>query len=1448
MGNARKPFGRVLLLSGGAGLILGLLILGFGSSAGTIAQQRETTSYEPYSVKHLPASELASRLRDTLARLNAEAEVVPDPQNKRVLVKGSGVNQRLVSQLIQTLDRPEVSSPDQRPVSTREAAPTAAPPQARGYTVHEHQLDDVLANLREHFGRLGGVRFAIDQRTKQIIAVAPNELQEKIADKIAELNRALAGSDEPAPATTPAPAISKKENRGAKPKLVAGQQTQERQLKFARAEEVEERLKSFYGRRLGATVSPDGESAVLAVPVRDGEIASLRLDRRTGQIRMDGSAAALTSLDRLLAALDHGPNAPQVDTELLTLDAKEPERVQRALTLLTAALRSDDAAGEVTTIANRVGDVDQATAEEESEKPAAPGVKPAPQPAAPASKPVLPTAKPATADNPAEAAAATPGNDGQGMDDGDDDSGLIGAVQIEYIDGLDILVIRGKKRDVERVTKMIQDIEEISQQTKPIIQVYPLKHTNNQALATLLLQVYDQILSTREGRVTILPLVKPNSILLIGREESVKTIVELIQKLDQPVSPSAMLKVFPLRNMAAADAELTVRNFFTGVRTGGTTTGGAAGGVAPLGVGGGPGLGAAGANAAQGLGSRVVVVADYRSNSLIVQASPRDLTEVAKLIKEIDVEVSPFTAELRVFKLKNTLAQDTANVLTAAIRGQATAGGTGAGGQAGAGQFGQPGGGVGGAAGNAANAASRPESPRSASLQFVTVDGKNKQVLAAGIASDVIVTADVSANSILVRGPSRAMELIAAIIEELDTLPNAESQLKVFTIENGDATAMTQTLQQVFGQPVTAGRANTGGFVGGVGAAAFNFGLQNAAGAGGANAGDNTLVPLRFATDVRSNSVLVSGSKGDLKVVEALVVRLDERDVPKRRISVYKLRNSLSDQVAQAVTNFLTSQRQVLLANQAAGQLIGPFEQLERELIVMSEPLSNSLIISATPQFEKDIERIIRDLDYRPPMVIIEVLLAEVQLDNLYEMGVELGLQDSLLYNRGLAGAAASNPGFNFNNAGGTVNPGLPNVSNSSRNLLGPQGLSNFNMGRVSPNVGYGGLVLSAASDSINILIRALQQSGRLQLLSRPSVMAIHNRQAQVNVGSRVPRVQGSTNTNAGVTQNVTDVDVGLILTIIPQINEDNIVVLNVQVENSKINNNQVLTIPSGDGSVNIPAIDNTRAVTTISARDGQTVVFAGLIQTSKAYQNRRVPYLSDIPAIGKLFEYKTDAQQRRELLIVMTPKIVKTDEDYDWVKTVESERMSWCLGDVVNIHGDVGLRGGNCVNCPDKLPVIYPDRDPTGMGYSTYESPSTGMQSTLEPIPAGESRMIPSNPPVPNDPYAPTPANQLPNPQTGEIRQQSYLQPVSPTSATKSSGGIRDASPLKTSNPAAAKTPASNLPSVRTTKNAPSGATNSTSSPPTSAAPRPLPGGTGPARQVPAPTSRASGSRSLDG
>ncbi|MFO0902667.1 MAG: secretin N-terminal domain-containing protein [Pirellulales bacterium] len=1220
-----------------------------------------------------------------------------------------------------------------------EGVPTEPPADAatedsvvKGYSVDDGvDVDRVVADLKKRYVRVPDIKIAADSRTKKVIVVAPANIQADVAQWVPKLAAAQAAA--PRKSTAPSVSAPPAANQPMRNAARAAQPAAPHPLKNIAWRELEFGLQKLWGANLPITESEDGQSIVVSFPGRWTPAPTMQVDLRKRVVTFTGAAEAQQSLARLVAALDRPTDTAAADTQILPVTGGNPERVQTAVAALHNALQNDDAAP----------------------------AKPAPN---------------APADGP------------EGSDDsgGDDDNGLIGPVQIEFLDGLDVIVVMGKKRDVDRVTKIIQDIERLTAETKPAVQVYPLQQTNSQAMADLIVQVYTQVLSSRQGAVSITGLVKPNAILLIGRTEAVATVVELIQKLDQPVEPDAMLKVYQLKYMSAPDAETTIRNFF-GIRAGGGTGAGGlgqgplgggipGGGGALPGAAGAPGGAAGATSAGVNLAARMNIAIDNRTNSLIIQASPRDLAEIERLLEQIDVEEGAATSELRIFKLSNTLAQDLERVLQGAIRGQATGGAQG-GQNAGAQPFGQaqPGGGTGGAA-NAQG------TPRPTNLQFVMVDALQKQVMASGISSDVFVTADVAGNALIVRAPTKSMELIAAIIKELDSLPAAESQIKVFTVTNADATSLTQMLQLLFGQQVTAGRGSGGAF----GAGAFAQPLNAlAAQAGGPNAGESILVPLRFAVDARTNSIIVSGSAGDLRVVEALLLRLDEGDVPRRRLTVYRLKNALAQDVANTVTQLLQQQRQVINQNQIFNQAIGPFEQLEREFLIQAEPQTNCLVISATPQFYEEIIKMVDDLDFRPPMVMIQVLLAEVQLDNLYELGVELGLQDSLLYDRGRTGVGASNPGFNFNNAG-VSSPNLPNNSGASRNALAGQALSNFSLARISPTAGYGGLVLSAASDSVSILVRALQQSGRLQVLSRPQVMAIHNRQAQVVVGQRVPRLSGTTQTTNAVTQNVQDTEIGLILNIIPQINKDGIILMNIQAENSALSQSpqDSLTVPSGDGSVTIPAINTTSAVTTISAKDGQTVVFAGLIQNSKTITTRRVPYLSDIPVLGELFQYNSNQQRRRELLIVMTPKIVQHDDDYDWVKATESERMNWCLSDVVNIHGDVGLRGGSCLMCGDQIPVIYPDKTPTveyfeaqpreAVPYGEAPTPATSDQGaastrrqgptprlrSLEPIPAppatGEEPVypptttgnggVPYGPPV--DPNYATPAGYS-NPQS---------------------------------------------------------------------------------------------------
>ena len=143
---------------------------------------------------------------------------------------------------------------------------------------------------------------------------------------------------------------------------------------------------------------------------------------------------------------------------------------------------------------------------------------------------------------------------------------------------------------------------------------------------------------------------------------------------------------------------------------------------------------------------------------------------------------------------------------------------------------------------------------------------------------------------------------------------------------------------------------------------------------------------------MRTNSIIASGSTGDLQVVEAILLRLDDSDVRRRKSIVYRLKNAPAADVANAINEFLRSERAV---QQLSPGLISPFEQIEREVVVVPEPVSNSLIVSATPRFFDEIEKLVEQLDERPPMVMIQVLIAEVDLNNTDEFGIELGLQDS---------------------------------------------------------------------------------------------------------------------------------------------------------------------------------------------------------------------------------------------------------------------------------------------------------------------------------------------------------------------------------------------------------------------------------------------------------------------
>ena len=1213
--------GRAILLSGVAATLAGFAWL-------LSAQDTTPPGFRAYRLQHAQAADIVPQLDNMLSGQGSRFEIVVDRSGNRILVRGDDDTQRLSAELIEAMD--------QTPAKPRLPQATAMPSVVRSYQVETGQLDRTLDELRETFPPATGARIAGDPRTSQLLVVAAEETQNRIAQALQSSGAPTKPSSAPSPDQT---------SRGAK-------------LQHISSRDLENSLVRLLGGRVTRAATSDGQAAVFSVASATGLQPVLQVNRQENSVSYLGTADSVRMWQRVVQALDRRQDAADQQTDMVQLERADPQKVQRAVILMQTGLTAADVP---------TAKLASTTAPQE---PAAAPASPAPAAPPPGAAPPA-AAAPGDAASAAEAAALA------------DEGGLIGPVQIEYIEGLDAMVIRGHKRDVERVKKIIADIEASSAETEPAIEIVELKNVGCQVLTTLITTVYNDILSTRQGRVNIQALVKPNAIMLIGRPESVEKVKELIAKLDQPSKPEAQFEVFSLKHISANDARETIQSFFvdrlgqtTQQQTAAATTG----------------------TSRPGLGTRVNVVADYRTNSLIVQASPTDMEEVRRMIAKLDIESAAAANELKIFRLKNALASDIGPVLQDALNWQlvgsrvplgATRTSTFGVGQT----FGQQ---------------EERARIRSAILSFMTVDAKGGKVLESGLLADVRITVDTNSNALVVTAPAKSMGLIEALINELDRLPNASAQIKVFTIVNGDATRLSTMLNQLLGQQTTT--QTTAGTLFGQGTLSpfLTSGMQSAAASG-----ESTLVPVRFGVDQRTNSIIATGSEGDLGVVEAILMRLDEQSLREHKTMVYWLANVPAENVAQALSSWIQS-RTTLFQQQLQISPESPDIQWNRRVIVVPETISNTIIISAAPELFDEVKHVVESLDRRPPLIKIDVLIAEITLGYDFEFGTEFGLQDALLFDRKsfttTGDTGANGPGFNFNNK-----PLGDTTTGNPANLLG-QGLSSFGLGRISPTLGYGGLVLSASSDAVSALLRALEAEGRAQILSRPQVTTLDSQPATVNVGQITAR-PGDISQNANTTnQAVVDTQVGLVLGVTPRVTPDGLIIMEVDAEKSRLGDaGDSVTI---NGNV-IPNINNVTASTTVSAWSGQTVVFAGLIETTKNHAVRGIPFISDIPILGRLFEYTTESDVRRELLIILTPHIIRNDDDIDKIRYAESERMSWCLSDVMALYGDVGMtsRPGDWCTCVSDVPTIFPDANPTGL------------ETVPAPLPAGDGRFQPMLP-----------------------------------------------------------------------------------------------------------------------
>ncbi|WP_184632552.1 type II secretion system secretin GspD [Xanthomonas arboricola] len=287
---------------------------------------------------------------------------------------------------------------------------------------------------------------------------------------------------------------------------------------------------------------------------------------------------------------------------------------------------------------------------------------------------------------------------------------------------------------------------------------------------------------------------------------------------------------------------------------------------------------------------------------------------------------------------------------------------------------------------------------------------------------------------------------------------------------------------------------------------------------------------------------------------------------------------------------------------------------------------TNTLLVRATPQSWSSIRDVIEKLDVMPMQVHIEAQIAEVNLTGELSYGVNWYFEN-----------AVTTP-FNADGSGG---PALPPAA--GRNIWGDIA------GSVTGNgVGWTFLGKNAAA-----VISALDRVTNVRLLQTPSVFVRNNAEATLNVGSRIPINSTSINTGLGSDSSFSSVqyiDTGVILKVRPRVTKDGMVFLDIVQEVSTPGARPAACTAAATTTVNSAACNvdiNTRRVKTEAAvQSGDTMMLAGLIDDSTTDGSSGVPFLSKLPVVGALFGSKTRDNTRREVIVLITPSIVRNPQE----------------------------------------------------------------------------------------------------------------------------------------------------------------------------------------------------------
>ena len=524
-------------------------------------------------------------------------------------------------------------------------------------------------------------------------------------------------------------------------------------------------------------------------------------------------------------------------------------------------------------------------------------------------------------------------------------------------------------------------------------------------------------------------------------------------------------------------------------------------------------------------------------------------------------------------------------------------------------------------------------------------------------------------NSVIVNAPEKEQTQVAELIKQIDKRQVEPQHTKTYKLQYATATEIVTSVQNVLSSNLGKGK----------GAKDPNGGNPFAQIFFGVNSSQNQNLAV---ADSRTNTITVTGTDDLISVADQLIQELDQKMPFTGTTFVFKLENARADTIANLMTAAFGQRQGVQNSNSnkpitptnnsfsnqstssslstpkfngekappqslpvplqdpnadsgplatnvgvtqgifgffgdgggngrqnrtnngqtighdAEGRVIGVHD-LTGQVTAIADPNTNSVIVVTAPDNVPLIKAMLEQLDILPEQVMIQTIIVEATLDKAKQFGLEWNFAQSKAFgNSGTTGTLGQ--GFGLQNAS-------PPLQGFDYTLAGGDLSAFFNM---------------------------LQTDTKFQVLATPRIFTSNNMESQINISQKIPYVTSTIeNSNGTFSYNYSFLDVGIILTVTPHITSNGNVTMDIL---QTANDLQSYT------TFNAPIVNQRQAETTISAKDGQTIILGGMIRNQVNSTVNKVPLLGDLPLFGSLFRSSTNDHQKTELLVFMTPTVIR--------------------------------------------------------------------------------------------------------------------------------------------------------------------------------------------------------------